>query len=641
MAKAKLKPTGVRKEWKAAGRKTVKKHYFLLVILCLLAIYFAGEFGFVQSQAEDLYAFVTGQEITPGGQQLKINNEKTHEKVLQDIIDDNIAAGRTESAEQLKEYQEAELTNEIQGRQSGIFAMIANTLSSGQHYLKLFNALHSVFHSSSAVAFIFLIGDLLVALAVWIFLKNLYRGILSRMVLEMRLYDSVPIGHALHFKLVHRWVRASLTLSLQAVYQMLWDLTIIGGIIKHYSYAMVPYIVAENPDIKPREAIRLSRRMMDGYKWEMFKLEFSFFWWYILSALTFGFVGFLWLMPYATATEAEYYTARRRMAKEEGIEGTEGLNDTYLFEYDEESHLRKVYADIEEQKKFIDENRVELYGARRFFAKNFGLWTGTAEEKKQYDAVDNVRQQIAEDRAVIKQKIYPQRLNPRWDDKNNQIVRNTRYLKTYTIWSVILVFFVFGFVGWSYEVGIHLVQDGVFVNRGALHGPWLPIYGGGVAMILVLLARFRPKPHIEALAIIILCGVVEFTTSYVMEMASGVRYWDYTGYFLNLNGRICGEGLMVFALGGCAAVYFIVPILDAMWSRVNTRILAPVCIVLLLAFAGDLVYSHFVPNTGEGITDYDSYKQVGSRPAVHLCADQPSVVFTDSGTGVQPDGIMV
>jgi uncharacterized membrane protein len=89
-----------------------------------------------------------------------------------------------------------------------------------------------------------------------------------------------------------------------------------------------------------------------------------------------------------------------------------------------------------------------------------------------------------------------------------------------------------------------------------------------------------------------------------------MRWWDYTGYFLNLNGRICGEGLLVFAVGGMAAVYILVPILDAMWSRLNRKILIPLCLVLVVAFTADFIYSAKVPNVGDGITDYTAFTEV-------------------------------
>lgn len=276
----------------------------------------------------------------------------------------------------------------------------------------------------------------------------------------------------------------------------------------------------------------------------------------------------------------------------------------------EEPLLRKTYSDVEEAKKYIDDNRVTLTGKRAFFAKNFGLWIGDLKLKKQYDEVDNRRKQIVEDRAVIKGKIYPQRLSPIWDPKHNQTVGKLRALRTYSIWSIIMVFFAFAFVGWLWEVSLHIVNDGTFVNRGVLHGPWLPIYGGGVSLIVVFLAKWRNKPYAEAIGIVLLCGVVEYTTSWGLEMVAGMRWWDYTGYYLNLNGRICGEGLMIFALGGMMAVYFLVPIIDAMLSRVKPKILVPIDIILSVLFISDLAYSIMVPNVGEGITDYEAYQEV-------------------------------
>ena len=109
----------------------------------------------------------------------------------------------------------------------------------------------------------------------------------------------------------------------------------------------------------------------------------------------------------------------------------------------------------------------------------------------------------------------------------------------------------------------------------------------------------------------LLCGVEEYTTSFVLEQTAGMRWWDYTGYFLNLNGRICGEGLLVFALGGMAAVYLLVPVIDGAVTRIKPKILIPVCVALLVCFTADLVWSQVSPNTGEGITDYE---QVSALP---------------------------
>ena len=629
--------TEIRKNSKKKAKQVVKSHYLLLVILCLVAVMYGTEFSFIKSNVENLYDFVSGNPITIGSESFKLNNidiknidlknididdirvenpdedeveEETKDKVFNDIIDDNAEAGKEKAQEQLDKYKNSKVTNTITGRNSGIFAAIANDFSSGKLYIIIFEGVNSIIHSSKTTSGIFIFVSLLVSVAFWIFIKNMIGGVLRRVYLEARIYKEVPINHVLFFRLVKRWTNVALTLLLVWIFECLWALTIVGVMIKHYSYRMVPYIIAENPDIKPLEAITLSRKMMDGHKWENFILDLTFIGWYLLGIVTFGLVDVFWTIPYQVGTFTEYYAYLREEAKAKAVPGSERLNDVYLFEKAEESFLRQTYSDIEEQKHFIDEHRVTLHGARAFFAKNFGLWIGTTEEKKEYDAVDNRRQQIVEERAVIKGKIYPQRLSPLWIESNNNIVRSLRYLRTYTIWSVIMVFFVFSFVGWAWEVGIHLVNDGIFVNRGVLHGPWLPIYGGGVAMIMVLLARWRPKPPVEVISIVILCGMVEYFTSLYLEVTKGMRWWDYTGYFLNLNGRICGEGLLVFALGGMAAVYLLVPVLDTMWSKIKPRILQVVCIILLVIYAADMVYSSFVPNVGEGITDYSAYTQI-------------------------------
>ena len=599
-----------RVEIKKRAKDVVRSHFILLVIICLVVSYYGTDLNFVTDNVDTLWKLVTGQPIEFGDDSLKIDKSKTSDKVLQDLIDDNYKAGKTHAAIQLEEYRQEKLTNDVTSRKNGIFAAVANNISSGNLYMIIFEGLHSVIHSTRVTSAIIVFFSMMAAIALWIFIKNMLGAIMRRVFLEARLYKTVPVSHMLHFKLVKRWFRASMTLLLTTIFQYLWFITVIGGFIKMYSYRMVPFIVAENPDLKPREAITLSRRMMNGHKWECFVLDMTFVGWYILGTFTFGLITVLWAAPYSVATYAEYYTELRNGAKAAGIENADRLNDTYLFEYAEEGFLRKTYSDVEEQKHFIDEHRVELPPVRGFIAKNFGLWIGPTEEKAMYDEVDKRRQQIVEDRAVIKHKIYPQRLNPLWDDKNNNIVKDIRFIRTYTIWSVIMVFFAFAFVGWCWEVGIHLIQDGVFVNRGVMHGPWLPIYGGGVAMIVVLLAKWRRNPLQEVVSIIILCGIVEYTTSWYLEVTKGMRWWDYTGYFLNLNGRICGEGLMVFALGGMAAVYLLVPVLDTMWSKLKPKVLAGICIALLVCFAADMIYTQLVPNVGDGITDYAAYTEI-------------------------------
>ena len=82
--------------------------------------------------------------------------------------------------------------------------------------------------------------------------------------------------------------------------------------------------------------------------------------------------------------------------------------------------------------------------------------------------------------------------------------------------SMVMIFFSMSLAGWLWEVGLHLITDGSFVNRGFLHGPWLPIYGSGSVLILVFLNKLRKRPLLEFLSIILLCVCIEYYISWFL-----------------------------------------------------------------------------------------------------------------------------
>ena len=584
------------------ARGCVKRHYILLTLLCALSIFLGTEFNNVLNNAQTWYEILRGRQIQVALEGIG-SDRSVWRKIVNDVIQDNIESGNIEAAKRKQLIKEVNSSKTVLGRQRGVLAALVNNISSGYLVAMISTAVHSAIHSKQIPLMLLVLAGLLLYLAVWVFFRNAYRAVLRRGVLEARCYEIVPPVHLLHIRLVKRWTRAALTLLLESVYEALWTITIVGGVIKHYSYFLVPFIVAENPDIKPKDAILLSRRMMDGHKWECCKLELSFMGWFLLGFVTFGAVDVLWGVPYRVASYTEYYTALRSEAKRRGIEGTEQLNDECLYTHADAETLRERYADIARTENIIMEDIVEMSPRKHLFARNFGIWMGSIEEKKIYGRQAGLRRQTSVERLEMYGKAYPRRMNPLWDKSQSSIAGHISYLNPCTVWTLVVVFFAFCMVGWVWEVALNLIRFGQFSNRGMLHGPWLPIYGAGVVMIAVLLNRFRSKPVLEALAIIVLCGLVEYMTSFVTEQITGLRWWDYTGYFLNLHGRICGEGLVVFMLGGMAAVYLLVPAIDAMTMRMKPRVLVCVCLILLACFTADLVYSFINPNKGEGITN--------------------------------------
>jgi len=108
------------------------------------------------------------------------------------------------------------------------------------------------------------------------------------------------------------------TMLVRDIYLILWNLLPVVGIIKSYAYAMVPYIIYENPNLTPNQAVALSEKLTRGYKWKLFVMELSFFWWDMLSAVTFGIVGLLYVNPYKCLSFAGVYEQLKWAALQEG-----------------------------------------------------------------------------------------------------------------------------------------------------------------------------------------------------------------------------------------------------------------------------------------------------------------------------------
>lgn len=110
------------------------------------------------------------------------------------------------------------------------------------------------------------------------------------------------------------------TMFCRTIFLLLWSLLfIIPGIIKYYEYMMIPYLLAENPQMSRQQAFDESRRIMDGQKWDAFVLDLSFLGWKILSSLTAGILGVFYVNPYVNSTHAALYEALRFGNPETGL----------------------------------------------------------------------------------------------------------------------------------------------------------------------------------------------------------------------------------------------------------------------------------------------------------------------------------
>lgn len=177
------------------------------------------------------------------------------------------------------------------------------------------------------------------------------------------------------------------------------------------------------------------------------------------------------------------------------------------------------------------------------------------------------------------------------------------YERTYSLTSLIFIFFTFSTIGYIWEVILHIIEDGMFINRGIMVGPWLPIYGFGGVLVLTLLKRWRDSPLKTLFMIMLVCGITEYITSLLLESFFGAKWWDYSDMMFNLHGRVCLEGLLIFGIGGLIFIYVAAPRFDDWLKRFSQKTKTGIIIFLLLVFIGDFIHTIISPNMGMGITN--------------------------------------
>ena len=179
----------------------------------------------------------------------------------------------------------------------------------------------------------------------------------------------------------------------------------------------------------------------------------------------------------------------------------------------------------------------------------------------------------------------------------------TDYSKRYTITSIILLFFIAGLIGFAWETLLEYKRSGVIRNRGFLTGPIIPIYGHGANLALLLGYKYRKTPVKHTLLIMFYSTILEYVSSYVLELMFGVRWWNYYKYPLNINGRVCLRGILIFALLSSAFIYVIAPTVDKILKKINKKLIIFLCVLFLSLMAIDTVFSFIEPRVGVGITN--------------------------------------
>lgn len=155
----------------------------------------------------------------------------------------------------------------------------------------------------------------------------------------------------------------------------------------------------------------------------------------------------------------------------------------------------------------------------------------------------------------------------------------------------VILFFIYSFAGWLVESIKISISEKKIVNRGFLIGPICPIYGYGVVLISALLKKYQDDIVITFFMSMVICGILEYATSYFMEKIFNARWWDYSCRKFNINGRVCLENLILFGIAGCIITHFINPVIILGINKVPDIFVNIILIVLVITYITDTTMS--------------------------------------------------
>ncbi len=154
-----------------------------------------------------------------------------------------------------------------------------------------------------------------------------------------------------------------------------------------------------------------------------------------------------------------------------------------------------------------------------------------------------------------------------------------------------LLFMIYSFVGWAYEVLLCSATERSFVNRGFLFGPYCPIYGVGALIFIYVLEGARQNPVLLFFSSMILASALEYTTSLLLEKLFGAKLWDYSHYKINLNGRISLLASTAFGLFAVLLVFTLHPFVERMLTPLSDLSVVLFSLALMMVFLMDMVVS--------------------------------------------------
>ncbi len=159
------------------------------------------------------------------------------------------------------------------------------------------------------------------------------------------------------------------------------------------------------------------------------------------------------------------------------------------------------------------------------------------------------------------------------------------------VYYYILFFLIYSILGWMLEVICMFFNLKKFVNRGFLIGPYCPIYGFCSIIMILYLSKYKDDIIAVFFLASIICAIIEYVISYLMEKIFKVRWWDYSHMKFNLNGRVCLSNTIGFGILGVIIVYLVNPFITKIILNFNINIVIIIDIIFIIIITIDLILS--------------------------------------------------
>lgn len=156
-----------------------------------------------------------------------------------------------------------------------------------------------------------------------------------------------------------------------------------------------------------------------------------------------------------------------------------------------------------------------------------------------------------------------------------------------TIYEVLWIFMIYAVIGWCSEVAYAALDTGKFVNRGFLNGPYCPIYGCGILLVIVVLTPLKENLLILYTGSVVLTSVIEYITGYLLEKVFHNKWWDYSDKPYNVKGYICLKFSLFWGFACTFIVLILHPIIYGILKIISFLVGVIILAVVLVFFAID------------------------------------------------------